>query len=398
MHGCNAGGCHGKADGQNGFHLCLFGYDPEGDFRHLTRDDGGRRLSALDPDASLLLRKATGQVPHAGGPRFTRRFRGVSDPPRLDRGRRPGALGQDAWSGRRAGRRAARGDARRAGPAATPGRRPVRRRPPSRRDRALATYRALDDSAASVDPTGKATLLRRAETDLVVRYRVPGRHHQALHADQPRPGLRLREAPAPERGRSRAVRAAGSPEGPAEPAGHRRGLPAPGVARPRWPAADARAGPSSSSATTTPRSGPSSSIRLLADRDFVRFWQIKLEDMLGVSNARFGAGAGRYHDWVHEVPDGESALGRVRPHAPDRPGRPDRAGGRAGQLRPRRPRRQGPGRADGQALPGPPPALLPVPRPPLRRLDAGRLLRPGRLLRQGRPRAPAARPDGQGDR
>ena len=41
--GCNAGGCHGKADGQNGFHLSLFGYDPEGDYRQLTRDDGGRR-------------------------------------------------------------------------------------------------------------------------------------------------------------------------------------------------------------------------------------------------------------------------------------------------------------------------------------------------------------------
>src|SRR6185295_17222323 len=26
-HGCNAGGCHGKASGQNGFKLWLFGFD-----------------------------------------------------------------------------------------------------------------------------------------------------------------------------------------------------------------------------------------------------------------------------------------------------------------------------------------------------------------------------------
>ncbi len=31
--GCNAGGCHGRLDGQNGFHLSLFGYDAEGDYR-----------------------------------------------------------------------------------------------------------------------------------------------------------------------------------------------------------------------------------------------------------------------------------------------------------------------------------------------------------------------------
>src|SRR5207253_9147341 len=34
----------------------------------------------------------------------------------------------------------------------------------------LASFRVNDDSAASVDPEGKAALLRRAETDLIVRY------------------------------------------------------------------------------------------------------------------------------------------------------------------------------------------------------------------------------------
>ena len=30
--GCNAGACHGKARGQNGFALSLLGYDPDFDF------------------------------------------------------------------------------------------------------------------------------------------------------------------------------------------------------------------------------------------------------------------------------------------------------------------------------------------------------------------------------
>src|SRR5262249_13242296 len=30
--GCNAGGCHGKASGQNGFKLSLLGFEPEVDF------------------------------------------------------------------------------------------------------------------------------------------------------------------------------------------------------------------------------------------------------------------------------------------------------------------------------------------------------------------------------
>ncbi len=34
----------------------------------------------------------------------------------------------------------------------------------------LASYRVNDDSAASVTPQGRVTLLRRAETDLIVRY------------------------------------------------------------------------------------------------------------------------------------------------------------------------------------------------------------------------------------
>src|SRR5262245_66085543 len=60
--GCNAGSCHGSFQGKGGFRLSLFGYDPEIDFAAVTRDGGGRRVNKSDPDRSLILLKATGQV------------------------------------------------------------------------------------------------------------------------------------------------------------------------------------------------------------------------------------------------------------------------------------------------------------------------------------------------
>lgn len=68
--GCNAGACHGAVKGQNGFRLTLFGADPSLDHARIVREFSGRRLNFQDPDASLLLRKATGQMPHEGGKRL----------------------------------------------------------------------------------------------------------------------------------------------------------------------------------------------------------------------------------------------------------------------------------------------------------------------------------------
>ena len=65
--GCNSGACHGSARGQDGFHLSLFGYDPEGDRRRLVDEFPGRRINRALPERSLLLEKATGAVPHTGG-------------------------------------------------------------------------------------------------------------------------------------------------------------------------------------------------------------------------------------------------------------------------------------------------------------------------------------------
>lgn len=69
-HGCNSGGCHGKASGQNGFRLSLFGFDPEFDHDALVHEARGRRVNVAAPETSLLLTKATGSVPHGGGRRI----------------------------------------------------------------------------------------------------------------------------------------------------------------------------------------------------------------------------------------------------------------------------------------------------------------------------------------
>ena len=69
--GCNMGSCHGAARGKDGFRLSLFGFDPAGDYHRITRELPGRRIDLANPQASLLLLKATGAVPHTGGKRFT---------------------------------------------------------------------------------------------------------------------------------------------------------------------------------------------------------------------------------------------------------------------------------------------------------------------------------------
>jgi hypothetical protein len=71
--GCNAGACHGIPSGRGGFRLSLRGYDPAADYVELTREALGRRTDRLHPDASLILQKGLGQIPHEGGPRLVSR-------------------------------------------------------------------------------------------------------------------------------------------------------------------------------------------------------------------------------------------------------------------------------------------------------------------------------------
>ena len=68
--GCNSGGCHGKASGQNGFKLSLLGFEPGEDYEYLVKEGRGRRLFPASPDRSLLLQKATNSMPHGGGNRL----------------------------------------------------------------------------------------------------------------------------------------------------------------------------------------------------------------------------------------------------------------------------------------------------------------------------------------
>jgi hypothetical protein len=65
--GCNAGTCHGSAQGKNGFQLSLRGYDPLFDHRALTDDIAARRINRVAPDRSLMLLKPSGGVAHVGG-------------------------------------------------------------------------------------------------------------------------------------------------------------------------------------------------------------------------------------------------------------------------------------------------------------------------------------------
>lgn len=68
--GCNGSACHGKAEGQNGFKLSVFGNDPAADHKAIVQESRGRRISFASPDASLLLNKVTGEIGHAGGVRI----------------------------------------------------------------------------------------------------------------------------------------------------------------------------------------------------------------------------------------------------------------------------------------------------------------------------------------
>ena len=68
--GCNSGGCHGKAEGQNGFKLSVFGFDPLADHTAMVKESRGRRISLTAPAQSLLLLKSNAQMPHGGGHRI----------------------------------------------------------------------------------------------------------------------------------------------------------------------------------------------------------------------------------------------------------------------------------------------------------------------------------------
>ena len=67
QHGCNNTNCHGALNGQSGFKLSLFGYDPDADFQAVVHASEGRRVNLEQPEESLLLQKPTFAIAHGGG-------------------------------------------------------------------------------------------------------------------------------------------------------------------------------------------------------------------------------------------------------------------------------------------------------------------------------------------
>lgn len=296
--GCNTGACHGRADGQNGFHLSLFGYDPDGDFQAITRDSGGRRISPMAPEASLLLAKASGQVPHKGGQRLA-----------------PGSvLYQTGLAWLREGAPRTRGKTHgavvdlRIDPTDTglpgPGPRQLRvvatfadghERDVTR----LSLYRSNDDAAASVSNRGRAELLRRGEVDLVVRYQsrvVSVRLAAVVNPDMEFDfaGLKRRNVVDEQLfKRLAALRVPPSPPAPDTAFLRRVSLDLTGE---QPLPEDVRA----FLADKDPEKRAKLVDRLLGSREFTLFWKIKFGDLLQISQARFGNGASYYHTWLQQ--------------------------------------------------------------------------------------------------
>ncbi len=295
--GCNAGGCHGRADGQNGFHLSLFGYDPEGDYQALTRQASGRRLNLFAPESSLLIGKATGRTPHGGGLRL---------PPGSDAYRTLVEWIADGAPERRGETHGALADVRIEPPASRldgPGPRQLRviARYEDGHERdvtRMATYRSNDDSAVAVDEAGHAVLRRRAESDVVVRYQS---HVLSTRISTPiNPDLRFDFAKLPRRNevdeqlfrRLEALKVPPSP--PADDASFLRRLTLDLTGQLPLPE-DIK----SYVSDADPDKRAKKVDEVMRRPEFLYFWRLKLGDMLQISQARFGNGYGPYENWLN---------------------------------------------------------------------------------------------------
>ena len=68
--GCTGSACHGAPNGQGGFKLSFFGYEAQKDWDTIVKGNGGRRIDAKNPAASLFFRKPAMLAGHGGGKRF----------------------------------------------------------------------------------------------------------------------------------------------------------------------------------------------------------------------------------------------------------------------------------------------------------------------------------------
>jgi Protein of unknown function (DUF1549)/Protein of unknown function (DUF1553) len=294
--GCNTGACHGKADGQNGFHLSLFGYDPDGDLAALARDGAQRRILPFNPPESLLLTKATGRSPHAGGPRIAH---GSPDYQTILQWIKAGAPGR---SGKERGA-LSRITIEPAGAVLSgPGVQQLRvfaefvdgrRRDVTRQ----AVYKSLDESTATVDEHGKAELLRRNEVDLTVRYGPKVASVRLSTPINPDLAFDFRALPRANLIDDALFKRLESLKVPPSP-----------------PASDSAFLRRVSLDLTGTQPSPEAIRRYLSDKDpdkrvklvdsllaspeFIAFWRIKFGDLLQISSTRQGNGAYRYQEWI----------------------------------------------------------------------------------------------------
>jgi hypothetical protein len=166
--GCNAGSCHGSAQGRGGFKLSLFGYDPESDYQSLTNDKK-RRVVSAEPDKSRVLLKPSGQLEHGGGERFAKDSWAYQV--------------LRAWIAAGAPRGAGQGAVKRltVEPAEAllkgPGQNAALKVRIEFADGAkadltpFAEFRVLDDAIARVSSAGDASSLQPGETPVIVSYR-----------------------------------------------------------------------------------------------------------------------------------------------------------------------------------------------------------------------------------
>ncbi len=296
--GCNTGGCHGRADGQNGFHLSFLGYDPEGDHAAITRGAGGRRVSRFDPAASLLYGKATGRVAHGGGPRVAP---GSIEETTLREWLRVGApMTRGKTHGHLTALKVEPSEVRLDEPGPQQLRVVARYADGHERDvtRAVA-YRVNDDSAASIGPSGRAALLKRAETDLIVRYQsqvVSLRLGTIINPDLDFDFAKLKRRNVIDEELFKRLQALKVPPSPtATDAAFLRRVtldltgeqPQPEIVREFL-------------ADKDPDKRVKLVDRLVGSADFVKFWRIKLGDLLQITTTRFNNGAYKYHQWVKE--------------------------------------------------------------------------------------------------
>jgi hypothetical protein len=81
--GCNGSACHGKAEGQNGFKLSVFGNDPASDYEALVVSGRGRRVMPAAPEQRAVVTHVfVNQIKMIADMRLSRgmRFRDLSAP------------------------------------------------------------------------------------------------------------------------------------------------------------------------------------------------------------------------------------------------------------------------------------------------------------------------------